>query len=85
MLFRSLDANDIEWVACGYNIGMNKSAQKWALRHSSEYDWAKERTMLLQEIGNLKRDIYAILNSMTYPSPDNDDELEQIIKKYHQD
>jgi hypothetical protein len=36
---------------------MNKQPQQWALRHSSEYEWAKERTMLLQEIANLKRKI----------------------------
>ena len=51
-----LDEHNIEWVLCGgYNISMNKEPQKWALRHSSEYEWAKERTMLLQEIANLKR------------------------------
>jgi len=53
---KQLDDNDIEWVLCGsYNIGMNKGPEKWALRHSTEYEWAKERTMLLQEIANLKR------------------------------
>jgi hypothetical protein len=55
---QQLDENNIEWVFCGgYNIGMNKEPQKWALRHSSEYDWAKERTMLLQEIANLRRQV----------------------------
>jgi hypothetical protein len=55
---QQLDENNIEWVLCGgYNIGMNKEPQKWALRHSSEYDWAKERTMLLQEIANLRRQV----------------------------
>lgn len=61
-----LDEHNIEWVLCGgYNIGMNKEPQKWALRHSSEYEWAKERTMLLQEIANLKRELcYLDPNSM---------------------
>ena len=55
---KQLDENNIEWVLCGgYNIGMNKEPQKWALRHSSEYEWAKERTMLLQEIANLRRQV----------------------------
>ena len=55
---KQLDENNIEWVLCGgYNIGMNKEPQKWALRHSSEYEWAKEKTRLLQEIANLRRQV----------------------------
>ena len=55
---KQLDENNIEWVLCGgYNIGMNKEPQKWALRHSSEYEWAQEKTRLLQEIANLRRQV----------------------------
>jgi hypothetical protein len=54
---KQLDENNIEWVLCGDYSHRNKNS-KWALRHSSEYDWAKERTMLLQEIANLKRELY---------------------------
>jgi hypothetical protein len=42
---KQLDENNIEWVLCGDYSHRNKNS-KWALRHSSEYDWAKERTML---------------------------------------
>ena len=40
---KQLEENNIEWV------------YRPDYTHSSEYDWAKERTMLLQEIANLKR------------------------------
>ena len=63
---KQLDENNIEWVLCGgYNIGMNKEPQKWALRHSSEYEWAKEKTRLLQEIANLRRQVTRLEDELT--------------------
>ena len=53
-----LEENNIEWVYCSEYTHRNVYEPIWALRHSSEYDWAKERTMLLQEIANLKRDCH---------------------------
>jgi hypothetical protein len=50
---QQLEENNIEWVYCPKYI--HKPA--WILRHSSEYEWAKERTMLLQEIANLRRQV----------------------------
>ena len=77
-----LDDNNIEWVLCGgYNIGMNKQPQQWALRHSSEYEWANERTILLQEIANLKRDCYNLANCID-PST-TDVYTYNILKKYN--
>jgi len=52
---KQLEENNIEWVYCPEYTHRNIYEPVWALRHSSEYDWAKERTMLLQEISNLKR------------------------------
>ena len=52
---QQLEENNIEWVLCGNYGHRGTQEPKWALRHSSEYEWAKERTMLLQEIANLKR------------------------------
>jgi hypothetical protein len=42
---KQLEENNIEWV------------YRPDYTHSSEYDWAKERTMLLQEIANLRRQV----------------------------
>lgn len=54
---QQLDEHNIEWVLCG-NYGHRDTQElKWALRHSSEYEWAKERTMLLQKIANLRRQV----------------------------
>ena len=52
---KQLKENNIEWVLSGIFGHRDTQEPKWELRHSSEYDWAKERTMLLQEIANLKR------------------------------
>ena len=52
---KQLKENNIEWVLSGVYGHRDNQEPKWELRHSSEYDWAKERTMLLQEIANLKR------------------------------
>jgi hypothetical protein len=53
---QQLDDNNIEWVLCsGYGIGINKHEPTRVLRHSSEYDWAKEKTKLLQEIAFLRK------------------------------
>ena len=54
---KQLDDNNIEWVLCGDYGHRDTHEPQWALRHSSEYDWAKERTMLLQEIANLRRQV----------------------------
>jgi hypothetical protein len=52
---KQLEENNIEWVLCG-NYGHGDTQEpRWALRHSSEYEWAKEQTKLMQEIANLKR------------------------------
>ena len=55
---QQLDEHNIEWVLCGNYGHRDIKEPKWALRHSSEYEWAKERTMLLQEIANLRRQLY---------------------------
>ena len=54
---QQLDEHNIEWVLCGNYGHRDTQEPKWALRHSSEYEWAKERTMLLQEIANLRRQV----------------------------
>ena len=51
---RQLDDNNIEWVLCGNYGHVDVQEPKWALRCSGEYEWAQERTMLLQQIANLK-------------------------------
>jgi hypothetical protein len=52
----------------GYNCGdythRNIHEPMWALRHSGEYDWAKERTILLQEIANLRRQVTRLENEL---------------------
>ena len=53
-----LEENNIEWVYCSEYTHRNVYEPIWALRHSSEYDWAKDRAKLLQEIANLKRDCH---------------------------
>ena len=55
---QQLDDNNIEWVLCGNYGHVDVQEPKWALRCSGEYEWAKERTMLLQQIANLKRELY---------------------------
>ena len=55
---QQLDDNNIEWVLCGNYGHVDVQNPKWALRCSGEYEWAKERTMLLQQIANLKRELY---------------------------
>ncbi len=57
---QQLEENNIEWVYCPGYTHRNIHESQWALRHSSEYKWAKERTMLLQEIANLKRELHLI-------------------------
>lgn len=52
---QQLEENNIEWVYRPDYTHRNVYEPMWELRHSSEYEWAKERTMLLQEIANLKR------------------------------
>ena len=54
---QQLDEHNIEWVLCGNYGHRDTQEQKWVLRHSSEYEWAKERTMLLQEIAKLRRQV----------------------------
>ena len=51
---QQLEENNIEWVYCP-GWGHRNDKPMWELRHSSEYDWAKERIVLLQEIANLRR------------------------------
>ena len=54
---QQLDEHNIEWVLCG-NYGHRGTREpKWVLRHSREYEWEKERTELLQEIANLRRQV----------------------------
>ena len=76
-----LEENNIEWVLCsGYGIGVNKPEPKWALRHSSEYEWAKERMLSLQEIANLKRDCIHLAKCI---DPfDTNDYTYNILRKY---
>ena len=57
---QQLDDNNIEWVLCGNYGHADVQEPKWALRCRGEYEWAKERTMLLQQIANLKRELYHI-------------------------
>jgi hypothetical protein len=52
---KQLEENNIEWVYRPDYTHRNVYEPMWALRHSSEYEWAKERILLLQEIANLKR------------------------------
>ena len=54
--YKQLKDNNIEWICCSDYSHRSIEKPLWVLRHSSEYEWAKERTMLLQEIANLKRD-----------------------------
>jgi len=61
---QQLDENNIEWVLSGVYGHRDTQEPKWELRHSSEYDWAKERTMLLQEIANLKRENAKLENAI---------------------
>ena len=55
---KQLEENNIEWVYCPEYTHRNVYEPMWELRHSSEYDWAKDRARLLQEIANLKRDCH---------------------------
>ena len=55
---KQLEENNIEWVYCSEYTHRNVYEPIWELRHSSEYDWAKDRARLLQEIANLKRDCH---------------------------
>ena len=52
---QQLDEHNIEWVLCGNYGHRDTQEPQWALRHSREYEWEKERTELLQEIAYLKR------------------------------
>ena len=54
---QQLDEHNIEWVLCGNYGHRNTQETQWVLRHSSEYEWAKEQTRLLQEIANLRRQV----------------------------
>ena len=54
---QQLDEHNIEWVLCGNYGHRDTQEPQWSLRHSSEYEWAKERTKLLQEIANLQRQV----------------------------
>ena len=54
---KQLEESNIEWVYRPDYSHRNVYEPMWELRHSSEYDWAKERTMLLQEIANLRRQV----------------------------
>jgi len=56
--YKQLKDNNIEWICCSDYSHRSIEKPVWVLRHSNEYEWAKERTMLLQEIANLKRDCY---------------------------
>ena len=55
---KQLEENNIEWVYCPDYSHRGTYEPTWALRHSSEYDWARDRARLLQEIANLKRDCH---------------------------
>ena len=77
---QQLDEHNIEWVLCG-NYGHRDAREpKWALRHSSEYEWAKERTKLLQEIANLTRDANHL--AMCIDTFHADEETYKIMGKY---
>lgn len=54
---QQLDEHNIEWVLCGNYGHRDTQEPQWVLRHSGEYEWAKERTKLLQEIANLRRQV----------------------------
>jgi len=85
-----LDVHNIEWVLTGgLSIGLKKTPSKWELRHSREYEWQQEKTHLFQKIANLTRkinelegDINTIIAAMMDPSPELDDDAEEIISKY---
>ena len=80
---KQLDDNNIEWVLCANYGHRDTQEPKWALRHSSEYDWAKERITLLQEIANLKRDCHHLTKCI---DPfDTDLYTYNILRKYHPD
>ena len=55
---QQLDEHNIEWVLCGNYGHRDTQEPKWALRHKKEYEWEKERTMLLQEIADLRKQLY---------------------------
>ena len=75
-----LDANNIEWVYCSDYTHRNIYEPIWALRHSSEYEWAKERMLSLQEIANLKRDCIHLAKCI---DPfDTNDYTYNILRKY---
>jgi hypothetical protein len=85
-----LDSNNIKWVLTGgLSIGLKTTPSKWQLRHSSEYEWQQEKTHLLQKIADLTRktnelegDINTIIDGMMDPSPELDNDVEEIISKY---
>ena len=56
--YRQLKDNNIEWICCSDYSHRSIEKPVWVLRHSNEYEWAKERMMLLQEIANIKRDCH---------------------------
>ena len=55
---QQLDEHNIEWVYCPDYTHRNVYEPMWALRHKKEYEWEKERTMLLQEIADLRKQLY---------------------------
>ena len=74
---KQLDDNNIEWLLCGYYGDTQEP--RWVLCHSSEYDWAKERVKLLQEIANLKRDCHHLAKCID-PVVTNEYTYELIMK-----
>ena len=77
---KQLEENNIEWVYCSDYTHRNVYEPIWELRHSSEYDWAKDRARLLQEIANLKRDCHHLTQCI---DPfDTNDYTYNILRKY---
>ena len=77
---RQLEDNHIEWVSCSDYSHRSVDKPVWVLRHSSEYEWAKERMLLLQEIANLKRDCIHLAKCI---DPfDTNDYTYNILRKY---
>ena len=77
---QQLDEHNIEWVLCGNYGHRDTQEPQWALRHSSEYEWAKERTKLLQEIANLSRDVKHLAACLD-PFVEHDETV-KIMDKY---
>ena len=77
---KQLEENNIEWVYRPDYTHRNVYEPMWELRHSSEYDWAKERTMLLQEIANLTKDANHL--AMCIDPFDSHEETYNIMCKY---